>query len=62
MASNTKIAADKSAISEFTPLSIDDDEAQYFFSRTVSGQRFVFIVTFVKENDKWKIQSFWSKS
>ena len=55
---NAKIAADMSAIPNLTLLSIDDDEARYFFTRPLNGQPFAFPVIFSKENGQWKIRRF----
>jgi hypothetical protein len=47
-----------SAIGELTLISMDDDEARYYFSSTIKGQQFMFIVTFVKENGQWRLRAF----
>jgi hypothetical protein len=46
------------AIPNLTPLSIDDDEARYFFTRSLNGEPFAFPVIFAKENGQWKITRF----
>jgi len=46
------------AIGQLTPITIDDDEARYYFSKTINGQLFSFVVTLVMENGIWKIRSF----
>ena len=46
------------AIGGLTPLSIDGYEARYYFTRTIAGQQFVFVVTFAQENGQWKIRTF----
>jgi len=55
---NARVAQDMTAIGALTPISLDDDEARYFFNSTIGGQQFAFVVTFTKENGVWKIRSF----
>jgi hypothetical protein len=40
-----------------TPIEINKDQAEYFFTRTIGGHHFAFIMTFVKENGLWKIRT-----
>ncbi|MEI6197276.1 MAG: NHL repeat-containing protein, partial [Verrucomicrobiota bacterium] len=45
-------------IGTLTPDYIGNDEAEYFFTKTVSGEIITFPVKFVKEHGAWKISSF----
>ena len=50
-----------SAISEIgalTPVYINGNQAEYFFTNTIDGQVITFPVEFVKENSVWKILEF----
>lgn len=46
------------AIGQLTAISVDDDEARYYFFTTINGQLFSFVVTLVMENGIWKIRNF----
>ncbi|MGP8218816.1 MAG: immunoglobulin domain-containing protein [Limisphaerales bacterium] len=45
-------------IGALTPVYINDDEAEYYFTQTINGQILGFPVEFVKENGVWKILEF----
>jgi hypothetical protein len=47
-----------SEIPRLAPVAIERDTAQYRFDGTVQGFKITFPVHFVKENGKWKIESF----
>jgi DNA-binding beta-propeller fold protein YncE len=53
-----RLAQNLGAIGQLTPLYITDQEARYYFTSTISGTPFVFVVTLVKENGLWKIRHF----
>ena len=52
------VGANMQAIGQVTPIYIDDDEARYYFTRTINGQVFSFVLTTVRENGLWKIRNF----
>jgi DNA-binding beta-propeller fold protein YncE len=47
-----------SQIGALSPVYIDDDRAEYYFTQTINGQTIGFPVEFVKENGVWKILEF----
>ncbi|MFZ0827852.1 MAG: immunoglobulin domain-containing protein [Verrucomicrobiia bacterium] len=47
-----------SNIGALTPVYIDDDKAEYYFTQTINGQDLGVMVEFVKENGVWKILEF----
>lgn len=47
-----------SQIGALSPVYIDDDRAEYYFTQTINGQVIGFPVEFVKENGVWKILEF----
>lgn len=52
------VSSNMSAVGTLTPLTIDDDEARYYFTQTIDGVQFGFIVTFANEYGIWKIRGF----
>jgi hypothetical protein len=40
------------------PVSVGDDQAEYFFDSVIDGKTLSFKVTFVKESGKWKIMEY----
>ena len=45
-------------VGTLTPVSVQNDNAEYYFQQTIAGQTVIFMVEFVKENGVWKIEEF----
>ena len=45
-------------VGTLTPVSVQNDNAEYYFQQTIAGQTVTFTVEFVKENGVWKIEEF----
>jgi hypothetical protein len=54
----TQLGQYMTEVAGLVPVYINRDEALYRFQNTLDGQDFRFVISFVKENGKWKILNF----
>jgi len=52
------VSQSMAATTSLTPLELDSTAARYYFTNTIGGQQFTFVVNFAKEYGVWKIRNY----